>query len=133
VFAQNMHPDSVANLQSVTLLNSYITRIKNFYAAQGYGCDSALLAVNEIKPASIGAIVYPNPSTGKFNIKSSVNSRQSLVEVYNMIGEKILSQLATYNSPLTINLADQPNGVYFYRLLNKDNELVASGKLMLAK
>jgi len=91
--------------------------------------------VENIQTNGLNTIAYPNPSNkGVFTFEvNSEELKMKNIEVYNMIGEKILSQLATYNSPLTINLADQPNGVYFYRLLNKDNELVASGKLMLAK
>jgi hypothetical protein len=133
VFAQNMHPGPTANLQSVTLLNGYVTDVKNFYNSQSYGCDTGLLAVNEVKPNMVSAVVYPNPSNGKFNVQLSETSSQLSVEVYNVLGEKVLSQLSTVNYPLSIDLSSQPTGIYLYRVTNKDGAPIASGKLVISR
>ncbi len=78
--------------------------------------------------------IYPNPSNGVFTIQSSGISRQTLVEVYNMIGEKVYSNsLNIQHSKFNINLNDQPAGLYLYRITDKNNVLIKSGKLVIER
>lgn len=51
--------------------------------------------------------VYPNPGAGIFSISAAAN-----IEVYNLIGELVLSE----NNTTRIDLTDAPNGLYFVRL-----------------
>jgi hypothetical protein len=77
---------------------------------------------------------YPNPSNGKFIIQI-VNENWLIesygIEIYNIMGEKIYSQFTTHNSQFTIQLNDQPNGIYFIRLMGVDKEI--TGKIILQK
>jgi hypothetical protein len=81
--------------------------------------------------------VYPNPSSGIFNIKSILLSGQYLLEVYNILGEKVYSNsdqlLAVSHQLISIDLSSQPNGVYLYRILSDDGELIGQGKLAIQK
>jgi hypothetical protein len=54
--------------------------------------------------------VYPNPSTGVFSFKDTKNL--NTVEVYSILGEKILSQ----TNQKTITLSGFSKGVYFARV-----------------
>jgi uncharacterized repeat protein (TIGR01451 family) len=51
--------------------------------------------------------VYPNPSTGNFTISAAAN-----IEVYNLIGDLILSE----NNATSIDLTASPKGMYFVKL-----------------
>jgi hypothetical protein len=51
--------------------------------------------------------VYPNPSTGIFTISAKAN-----IEVYNIVGDLILSE----NNVTSIDLTAVPKGMYFVRL-----------------
>jgi uncharacterized repeat protein (TIGR01451 family) len=51
--------------------------------------------------------IYPNPSTGIFTISAAAN-----IEVYNLIGELILSE----NNATSIDLTAAPKGIYFVKL-----------------
>jgi PKD repeat protein len=51
--------------------------------------------------------IYPNPSTGNFTISAAAN-----IEVYNLIGDLILSE----NNATSIDLTATPKGMYFVRL-----------------
>jgi uncharacterized repeat protein (TIGR03803 family) len=77
--------------------------------------------------------VYPNPSNGIFTIQSSVFSGQWSVEVYNVLGEQVYSQLSIANYQFSINISEKPNGVYLYRVLNEGGSLVGSGKVVIEK
>jgi hypothetical protein len=93
--------------------------------------DSLFDGVSELKVESEKVKVWPNPSDGKFTIESSVNSRQTSVEIYNVLGERI------YNEPLRqaqgdhkIDISANPAGIYFYQVISEKGELIGSGKLI---
>jgi hypothetical protein len=76
--------------------------------------------------------VLPNPNNGKFTIESSVNGRESLVEIYNVLGKKIYSNtFSTLNSSFSINLINQPSGIYMYRITDQQGKLIKADKVMI--
>ena len=96
-------------------------------------CYNGVLAAPTINLPATEVNVYPNPSHGVFIIE--MNSEQlkvnSEVEVYNMLGEKVYSQYSLPNTKYSIDLSNQPAGIYLYRILSGDNKLIASGKLAI--
>jgi uncharacterized repeat protein (TIGR01451 family) len=73
------------------------------------------LAVNENKPGKLN--VYPNPGTGKYVIELSDGSGNSgfNIEVYNLIGELVLSTRST-SDHTSVDLSAQPDGIYFVKV-----------------
>lgn len=71
---------------------------------------------------------YPNPSTGKFIIHSSIDKLQ--IEIYNILGEEILKS-EIQNPKSEIDLSAQPNGVYFIKL--KANGETTTQKIVIAR
>jgi uncharacterized repeat protein (TIGR03803 family) len=88
-------------------------------------------SVNELKVESGNVKVFPNPSNGVFTIESSVVSRQSTVEVYNMLGEKVFTQYSIPTTQYPIDLTSQPAGIYLYRVIAENGELVGEGKMII--
>jgi hypothetical protein len=75
--------------------------------------------LSEFKPLS----VYPNPSTGSFNIDMrDIQSEQNSLQVYSsdgkMIMEKQFGRPAAFLSKETIELMPEQKGIYFIRLLS---------------
>ncbi|MEN8229699.1 MAG: T9SS type A sorting domain-containing protein [Bacteroidota bacterium] len=62
--------------------------------------------------------IYPNPTSGIINIESANSDIQS-VAVTDMSG-KLIMQQATATNHLTINLSDQPAGIYFIEIHAND-------------
>jgi Secretion system C-terminal sorting domain len=79
--------------------------------------------------------IYPNPSSGIFTMLFShpeLVSGSQTIEIYNVLGEKVYSQFLIPNSSFVINLS-QPNGIYFYRVLNNDGGVLGEGKMVIQK
>lgn len=105
------------------------------FVARWQSCTSTL-GVASITPQNGNVVLYPNPSNGIFQleIKNYELGMNSSVEVYNMLGEKVYStSLLISNSSFLINLCNQPNGIYLYRVITETGELVGDGKLMIER
>ena len=63
-----------------------------------------------------GIDIFPNPASEEIKVISNQCS-VSGVEVFNLLGDRIYSFPITDNrSPITINIADFPNGVYMVKV-----------------
>jgi len=99
-------------------------------ALQVAGCP---LAVQNIEKPQRNILVFPNPSNGLFTIKSPVASGQSSVEVYNMLGQQVYSQYTLPNTQYQIDISNQPTGIYFYRVISENGNLIGAGKLIIVR
>lgn len=93
--------------------------------------------------------VYPNPGNGVFTFviadetkpvqtpaRLSHSDGQSLytIEVFNASGQKVFSEtLNQVQGGENINLSDQSNGIYLYRILSETGNLTGQGKLVIEK
>jgi hypothetical protein len=88
------------------------------------GCNGTLTAAPTLSPVSNSILVYPNPSNGRFAIQPSVVNDQSSVYVYNVLGEVVFSEFTIHHSPFTININNQPNGIYFVKVVTNTSSQV---------
>jgi hypothetical protein len=72
--------------------------------------------------------VSPNPSSGNFIVRSL--SKIPLVEIYNVIGEKIETQIGESNQ-IQINISGNPAGIYFLQV--KTEKGIINRKIILTK
>jgi len=126
---------------SLTLSGTTLYGMAQGGGANGYGVifkiDTSAIstaAVNNLIVNQVEINVYPNPSGGIFQLE--INKYElginATVEVYNVLGEQIYQ--SNINSDNTeINLSNQPNGVYLYRVTTLTGELVGEGKMMVQK
>jgi len=76
--------------------------------------------------------VFPNPSTGLFTLNIKGVNEKTTVHVYNMLGEEVYAEtLRQAQGDNTIDLTNQPAGIYLYRITSEKGELVGSGKLVI--
>lgn len=84
---------------------------------------------NDNSTSLMGGInLYPNPNSGQFTLTGL--EAGMLVEIYDYTGRKISSRLTMDNFQLTINISNQPNGVYLIRILNTDGTLAGRKKVV---
>jgi hypothetical protein len=65
--------------------------------------------------------VFPNPSNGLFSIKHE-NNQALMIEIFNLIGEKIYSVTKDSNAATDIDISHAPKGVYFVKISDGEND-----------
>lgn len=88
---------------------------------------STSTSTNELN-SGVRINVYPNPSAGMFNIVSANEVTLAEIEIYNVLGEKIFSQIIQYQKT-AIDLRKQPYGVYLLQV--RTNEGSATKKIII--
>lgn len=86
--------------------------------AQWYGTGDRALAVDEV--ADTHVTIYPNPTNNQLHILLPENFGGCTLEVYNLLGEKMLNRTVatTEGKTITIDAATLQSGTYFVRLNN---------------
>ena len=84
--------------------------------------------VNVICNPETGIFVYPNPSQGVLFIES--NEENYSVMIHNILGE-IVHELKSEDHHSIINITDQPNGIYFVKIITPTQ--IISRKIILEK
>ncbi|MAV42803.1 MAG: hypothetical protein CMC32_04880, partial [Flavobacteriaceae bacterium] len=77
------------------------------------------LGINSILENDLN--IFPNPSNGVFNIKTSLNN--STYKIYNLIGQQVKSGLIKNGANL-IDLRNSIDGVYFMTIQTENGEKI---------
>ncbi len=84
-------------------------------------CFSA--GINEIKTIE-DISIFPNPASNLITISlPATNIKSCSINLYDMLGEKMLPSYSTYSTQTTIDLSSIPQGIYFLEVM-MDNEKV---------
>jgi uncharacterized repeat protein (TIGR03803 family) len=97
--------------------------------------SGATLGINDIQTNNSAQVnVYPNPNNGNFTVNfHSLQSGKYAIEVYNIIGEQVLKTSLDNTQNNSINMGAQPSGVYLYRVIAENGNLIGQGKLVIQK
>ncbi|MGZ4116062.1 MAG: T9SS type A sorting domain-containing protein [Bacteroidia bacterium] len=87
---------------------------------------SVATSVSNIESDKNNLMLFPNPSEGKITIHSE--KEISLIEIFNMMGELIYSSKEN-SSSVSLNLEKENSGIYFYKVISKD-QTIFTGKLI---
>jgi ELWxxDGT repeat protein len=84
-------------------------------ASAGVELWSCVAVTSSVADVELGDIVsvYPNPSTGVFNLKSKSTLKEASIKVYSIYGQVVFE---TDKVVSEIDLSNQPAGVYFIQL-----------------
>ncbi len=141
VYGSNFYPDSAITGAFNVIYYSY---------TDSNGCSSTIAdsiyvdlctGTNALAGNNGGVNVFPNPNNGVFTIQSSEFSGQCSVEIYNVLGEKVYSDIVHSSRPngssgrvsFIVDISSKPNGIYFYRVLKNDGNLLGEGKIVIEK
>ena len=98
---------------------------------------SQALGVKEAAAGSGRWQVYPNPSSGKFTVSVNNLTIQPFnhLTIYNLLGEMVYRSVGNEpmtNGLITIDLSNQPKGIYFYQVVHQlTDKTVSMGKLIV--
>ncbi len=104
----------------------------------GIAMFTGSLGVNELQNLNnLSVVVYANPTNGIFNITARKEQGPEpglnlKIDIYNMLGENIFNGTLNNQNPTTINISEQPRGIYIYRILSADGVPLFYGKLVIA-
>lgn len=109
---------NTGNQAGIVVMQERIDSIRHYFNTDFVSaCNgSAPVSVKKINNSN-NLLVYPNPFSSQFNIKYNAKSSSAILEVYNLLGEKIISQ-AIKQSLTTINLSQQKKGIYFIKVID---------------
>lgn len=98
------------------------------------GCVDTLCDISTTlfppKPILEKINLFPNPTSDKITLDFSSNQKgKHWISVFNLSGEEILSR-SIMERQEEIDLSHFAAGVYFYRIMNNQNEIIKSGKII---
>ena len=108
------------------------------FIARWQSCDKTA-GISSINPKKENISLFPNPNNGQFTIavKGKEGKAKSNVAIYNMLGEEVYTETSLPQTPKgalsEINIANQPNGVYLYRVTDENGALLGEGKFIIQK
>jgi hypothetical protein len=91
--------------------------------ARTFDCTLGLKSAVNQKIVNNKIEIYPNPSTGIFEIHSSLVKDKAELEISNINGQIILKEFIQNNN-IVLDLSNRPKGVYFLRLLSGEEILM---------
>ncbi len=82
----------------------------------------AVLEVNELENSDSFFVIYPNPSGGKFIVKTNeaTKEKSKRIKIWNSLGEEILHREIKSQDDLTVDITGCPDGIYFLNLESKN-------------
>ena len=98
----------------------------------GHYTYSNVITVHK-NPVSGNILVYPNPAKDIVNIIIADNSGKYVVQLYNVAGYMEKQEDASMQgNVITINCAELSSGIYFLKLINKENGSIVTAKINIA-
>lgn len=70
--------------------------------------------------------VYPNPTTGNVFVAIPNSDENTVAEIYNMMGQMIITQTVGANQTIELPLGNYAKGMYTLRLLNNGKQQFTS-------
>jgi hypothetical protein len=113
----------------------YCCKVTDHNGCVDSACTNVTTGIKNIVSGKGQISIYPNPNNGAFTLESGVENGESLVELYNALGQNIYTRTLnlTGGSKNLININDQPSGIYFYRVSKSNGILLGQGKILIQK
>lgn len=84
--------------------------------------NKTITSIAQSKNNSNKILVYPNPTSGSLTVKLSTETIEaSTIKIIDMLGKIIMPLTKKVGSTFTIDLANQPNGMYFLEVNENKN------------
>lgn len=108
----------IKNNESKIPENYYISRVR-YMQRSG---NTANINNNKTQNFSL----YPNPTKNNINVLGAENSQ---IQIFDITG-KLIKKIQISDKNAKIDLSKFPNGMYFYRIIDLNNQIMKFGKLI---
>jgi hypothetical protein len=88
--------------------------LKNGITFKEYAIQTLPVGIDELRESS--ASIYPNPASNEFTIKDVLYKQ---LEIYNAVGEKVLTQENSNNAANSIDVHNLAQGIYFVKIIEQ--------------
>lgn len=117
--AETKNDENTLIVHDLNIANQYYQAFAYLYQLSG-GVIINPLSVAHSPELANHYFIYPNPSTGIFNIKSEkAVSGNTDIRIYDATGRRIFHQTVSQFSMSSIDLTNQPNGIYYVVIANE--------------
>ncbi|MCX6232545.1 MAG: T9SS type A sorting domain-containing protein [Bacteroidetes bacterium] len=121
-WTENAIPVSTDSIYSFTV-NSNRTLVANFTIG---------ISVPEINNVN-SILIYPNPASKYFNIDFNFGFEKDMqIQIYDVLGNRIIDQSITNRNPVSINVENLKNGIYYIKIKQQNNSILIK-KLLINK
>jgi hypothetical protein len=104
---------------------------ENAFIGKWLDCQVAT-SINILKASAEIVNLYPNPNNGQFTIQLSGVKTNSEIEIYNILGEKVFTEnLHSVQGDNIISMGLQSSGMYLYRIISENGQLIGDGKFVI--
>jgi len=105
----------------------------NFYRLElGNNGTSQTLSIEIIDIEKEGSQVRPNPVYNEAKIYFNNNTKElNYLSVYNL-SDKLIDELSSKENFFEINSTNYSNGIYFFKIINKEKIIISKGKFIVA-
>ena len=115
---------------SVITVSPATTTLYLVIGTDAQGCSSSQTVVVQVKPCTgidefsntfNEAQVFPNPTSGSFEVRLNAVSDKTIIEIYDALGRLVLTEkIKTQTTHL--NLSEYGNGLYYVKIKNSGDE-----------
>lgn len=121
----------IISQSEITQIRSYDPSCDALSGCGGYpsNCKDAVLGVQSIDINSTAIELYPNPSSGTFNIR---NAKDLSLVVYDINGKMVPFTTSQINETTSeISLLDNATGLYFVKMKDDKGNIIQTGKIIV--
>ena len=120
----NFAATQVANLVTTVSTNNPVVSVAASIVAS---VDSAHtlcsnVGISEYSPNENSISIFPNPTKDNFTININAEIKKAQIEIYNVMGEKIHTEIISAASSKEIYLRNISSGIYFVKVYNGQNQ-----------
>jgi hypothetical protein len=129
----NIVPDTALIATGIVGPNGAKSHIGTQYYLDDLSFNGSVpLGVNSVTQTDANVRLYPNPFTDRaiLAVSNVVTLSGATLEITNVLGQTVRTIQNINANTIPIERADLQSGMYFYRLINKQN-LVSTGKLVI--
>lgn len=75
--------------------------------------------------------LYPNPVYDNITISTELEEQYIVLEIYNELGQKVLSKtMSTFYGETEVDIDHLNSGIYFWKIRNRNNQQIGTGKII---